>query len=657
MKQPISADRNTFEKLYNETFGMVYFIAHTILQDDEDAQRAVTESYITAFTGLFRLDDPADYPGLMGRITADRCIEKLRGQNPNFLRQEHPDRSLADIPEQGENFLPGEYVTQNEKRMQVMAVVGSLPAQQRVTVLLYYYIGLSLQEIAAAMKCKENQAAARIGSAKKFIRRETERRGYHSDGLPDETGEPFLTSLLRSEAGAVQIPQYIQIRIWRGIIAAVQGEAAEPETSAVERPVTQELSPKSKAKNTHGGSALPLRKKIALAAVAALIVAAIIEAPALKKLYQEKIASPKAQETEMAASPSASAEPSEAAQGLSPQQASAYYDILSQVESQYGIYSATKTVEEAQALLLAGKTDEKELRGLAYVSLLDMDGDGSEELLFYYLHPNENSTQSGFPLITAEVYRWNGENAEECMNLSDINTKYTPASLYATVSEQEYGFTAAGGKTYLFTSSRDYDPAGLSKKADGDLTAADSILLTVKNIGSDDLAAEEKLKTTITETKTAGQYGVSYTVSENDSESDSGTLTLKTSPYADTGKSTVNWDSFDDKSAVARWRSEYGVNGAKILIGGSLKKGVLGWTTTNDPSAILDDLKAIAKTAQSSPANKSAAPETSVSPQSGVTPKTGRESGSNTDSSPSPGSPLTKEDAVSMRRTVGRQSA
>ena len=53
---------------------------------------------------------------------------------------------------QYESALPIEYITDSKKRTEVLQIVSELPINQRLALLIYFYGGLSISEIALSMK-------------------------------------------------------------------------------------------------------------------------------------------------------------------------------------------------------------------------------------------------------------------------------------------------------------------------------------------------------------------------------------------------------------------------------------------------------------------------------------------------------------------------
>ncbi|MBP1736545.1 MAG: sig1 [Oscillospiraceae bacterium] len=156
------------EQWYRETSRMAYYTALSILKNDADAQDAVQNSYIDAFSKFDQLQNPSAFASWLKRIVINNCINMRKKKKPElFKTNEEAQYFLDNIPEQNEEFLPEEYIVKETKRKQIIKIIDMLPELQQTTILLRYYDELSVKDIAEVMECSESTVTSRISYAKK----------------------------------------------------------------------------------------------------------------------------------------------------------------------------------------------------------------------------------------------------------------------------------------------------------------------------------------------------------------------------------------------------------------------------------------------------------------------------------------------------------
>ena len=77
----------------------------------------------------------------------------------------------TELLEENDNFLPESYVLNAEKRKIILTIMQEeLTAIQYQTILLYYFDGMSVPEIAACMECPEGTVKYRLSAARGKIK-------------------------------------------------------------------------------------------------------------------------------------------------------------------------------------------------------------------------------------------------------------------------------------------------------------------------------------------------------------------------------------------------------------------------------------------------------------------------------------------------------
>ena len=105
-------DSNAFEELYRITSKRIYFVCLNMLKDEQDANDAMQDTYLTACKSIRQLSDPKSFPSWIERIAINRC--------KNIIKQKKPvpvddDMFKETLIEEDELTLPEEYILTKEK--------------------------------------------------------------------------------------------------------------------------------------------------------------------------------------------------------------------------------------------------------------------------------------------------------------------------------------------------------------------------------------------------------------------------------------------------------------------------------------------------------------------------------------------------------------
>ncbi|MCM1082345.1 MAG: sigma-70 family RNA polymerase sigma factor [Clostridium sp.] len=201
-------NQQSFEALYMVSCRAVYFICVSLLGNEEDAKDVVQEVYATAYEKLWQLNDGGKFVPWINHIAVNKCKKILMKKTPSFVDVEDMDSQLA---EENENFLPEEYITQKEKRKLVMDIMRtSLTDIQYQTVILYYFNGLTVDEVADIMECPPGTVKYRLSVARAKIRDGVQAyENRNNDKLYSVVGVPLLMRLLYEEVNSMIIPDML----------------------------------------------------------------------------------------------------------------------------------------------------------------------------------------------------------------------------------------------------------------------------------------------------------------------------------------------------------------------------------------------------------------------------------------------------------------
>lgn len=216
-------DRPAFESIYQQTCGSVYFTCLSFLKNEQDAADITQDVYLTVLKELPMLNDKSKFVPWLNRITVNKCKNLLTKKKPILMDREEMEYLQT---EENENFLPEEYITNQAKRKIVMDIMrNTLSDTLYQTVIMYYFNGIAVTEIAEIMGCPVGTVTYRLSVARAKIKEGVLRyEKRNDDKLYSFVGVPFLTGLLAAEMRSTPVPN-----IFPGIInvAAKSAVAAQ----------------------------------------------------------------------------------------------------------------------------------------------------------------------------------------------------------------------------------------------------------------------------------------------------------------------------------------------------------------------------------------------------------------------------------------------
>lgn len=147
-----------------------YRLAAVILSDERDAEDVTHDAVERAWRARRSLRDPERFDAWFQRIVVNSCRDRLRrhgsrvrtisGDGAAFLRDVLPD--------------PGPDLTATVRREALAQALSLLPDEQRIVVILRFYLDLEIEEIARRSGTRVGTVKSRLHRALKQLRAEWE---------------------------------------------------------------------------------------------------------------------------------------------------------------------------------------------------------------------------------------------------------------------------------------------------------------------------------------------------------------------------------------------------------------------------------------------------------------------------------------------------
>ena len=150
--------------------GVIFQVTH-ILGGQANAEDVSQEVLIRVCENIEKLRSPKAFKVWLSRIIIN---EKNRYLAKNMKRAEvlNIEDYIESAVEDNENFLPQQCVENTEMRGAVMAIIEGLPKRQKEAVILHYYEGLSVGDIAETLEIKSQSVSKHLALAREKLRQE-----------------------------------------------------------------------------------------------------------------------------------------------------------------------------------------------------------------------------------------------------------------------------------------------------------------------------------------------------------------------------------------------------------------------------------------------------------------------------------------------------
>jgi RNA polymerase sigma-70 factor (ECF subfamily) len=164
-------DARAFNQLVLLYQSMAYNVAYRVLSDPDAAADATQDAFLSAYKAM-REFRGGSFKAWLLRIVTNACYDQLR------VKQRRPTNSLDDLAVEADHssYLhdpaerPDEFVERQELNRTLQGGISTLPAEQRVILVLSDVQGLSYQEIAQVTGLSLGTVKSRLSRARAKLR-------------------------------------------------------------------------------------------------------------------------------------------------------------------------------------------------------------------------------------------------------------------------------------------------------------------------------------------------------------------------------------------------------------------------------------------------------------------------------------------------------
>ncbi len=144
-------DKDAFAQLYQHIYKDLYKFAYYTLKNDEDAQDAVSEAVMDAYSGISKLKSADAFKSWMFKILSAKCKRKLKS-----YVQRNKESDLDDV----ELSVNG-----SEESLELKQALSILTDEERMIVSLTVFGGYDSSEIAKMLNLNRNTVRSKHSRA------------------------------------------------------------------------------------------------------------------------------------------------------------------------------------------------------------------------------------------------------------------------------------------------------------------------------------------------------------------------------------------------------------------------------------------------------------------------------------------------------------
>ena len=156
VKRARDGDHDAFTALVDLTIARLDTAARFVLRDPELARDAVQEALIRAWRDLPGLRDPDRFDAWLHRLTINVCLDIARSRRRRPIEVEVSTIDAPVMTDESGALADRELLNEALRRLDV---------RHRAVIVLHYYLGMPLPEVAASLRIPVGTAKSRLHHA------------------------------------------------------------------------------------------------------------------------------------------------------------------------------------------------------------------------------------------------------------------------------------------------------------------------------------------------------------------------------------------------------------------------------------------------------------------------------------------------------------
>lgn len=173
VRRALARDGGAFRTIMERNNRRLYRLARSILRNDSEAEDAVQDAYVNAFTHLDSFRGESSLSTWLCRIAMNEALRRLRRARPtadiDVVDQQRPEAQIIPFPQSGTSD-PERTMAQREILQLVEHAADNLPEAFRIVFVTRVIEGMSVEETAQLLGLQPETVKTRLHRARKLVR-------------------------------------------------------------------------------------------------------------------------------------------------------------------------------------------------------------------------------------------------------------------------------------------------------------------------------------------------------------------------------------------------------------------------------------------------------------------------------------------------------
>jgi RNA polymerase sigma factor (sigma-70 family) len=171
IKQVLAGNKQAFGHIIDKYKNPLYATILRMTKNPQDAQDLVQEAFIKIYNQLGKYDQRGAFSGWLYRVAVNHCMDEFRKKRSHFKLAEVNEASAINTSH------PEVILLKKEKNRQLEKLIGTLPEDERLIILLRYANELPYEEIAETTGMPLSMIRNKLHRAKKKMRDTVKKEG------------------------------------------------------------------------------------------------------------------------------------------------------------------------------------------------------------------------------------------------------------------------------------------------------------------------------------------------------------------------------------------------------------------------------------------------------------------------------------------------
>jgi RNA polymerase sigma-70 factor (ECF subfamily) len=179
VQRALAGDAGALRAIMQTHNQRLYRIARSILGNNADAEDAVQEAYVSAFTSLASYRGEGTLKSWLSRIVINESLGRMRQRHSTIdlatLEQQQSDAQIIQFPQSAPNDDPERTMAQRQIIHLVEQATDNLPEAFRLVFVARVIEGMSIDETSELLGIKPETVKTRLHRARQLVRDQLEK--------------------------------------------------------------------------------------------------------------------------------------------------------------------------------------------------------------------------------------------------------------------------------------------------------------------------------------------------------------------------------------------------------------------------------------------------------------------------------------------------